>query len=258
MIDAEGNLNYERIQSILNTQKMTDETKAYLQNLLDLKDKAEEAQEAMRSVLESTFGGLGDSLSDAIVSAFSNGEDALEKFRSSVTNVLNDFAKQMVYSLFLSKELAQLQKDIEDIYSEAADGSITEEQLAEKITNLLGGYFDGLGDSVDKANNFLEQFWKNAEEKGFDRPDTSSSSGTSKGIASISQDSADSIDGGIYALRQSVNDIRNIEKEANAVLQSYKQTLDRIAENTGESARYLRLIDEKLQEIQTRGINILK
>lgn len=258
VIDAEGNLNYERIQSILNTQKMTDETKAYLQNLLDLKDKAEEAQEAMRSVLESTFGGLGDSLSDAIVSAFSNGEDALEKFRSSVTNVLNDFAKQMVYSLFLSKELAQLQKDIEDIYSEAADGSITEEQLAEKITNLLGGYFDGLGDSVDKANNFLEQFWKNAEEKGFDRPDTSSSSGTSKGIASISQDSADSIDGGIYALRQSVNDIRNIEKEANAVLQSYKQTLDRIAENTGESARYLRLIDEKLQEIQTRGINILK
>lgn len=258
VIDAEGNLNYERIQSILNTQKMTDETKAYLQNLLDLKDKAEDAQEAMRSVLESTFGGLGDSLSDAIVSAFSNGEDALEKFRSSVTNVLNDFAKQMVYSLFLSKELAQLQKDIEDIYSEAADGSITEEQLAEKITNLLGGYFDGLGDSVDKANNFLEQFWKNAEEKGFDRPDTSSSSGTSKGIASISQDSADSIDGGIYALRQSVNDIRNIEKEANAVLQSYKQTLDRIAENTGESARYLRLIDEKLQEIQTRGINILK
>lgn len=258
VIDAEGKLNYERIQTVLNTQKMTDETKAYLQNLLDLKDKAEEAQEAMRSVLESTFGGLGDSLSDAIVSAFSNGEDALEKFRSSVTNVLNDFAKQMVYSLFLSKELAQLQKDIEDIYSEAADGSITEEQLAEKITNALGGYFDGLGDSVDKANNFLEQFWKNAEEKGFDRPDTSSSSGTSKGVTTASQDSVDDLRGGVYALRQSVNDIRNIEKEANAVLQSYKQTLDRIAENTGESARYLRLIDEKLQEIQTRGINILK
>lgn len=258
VIDAEGKLNYERIQTILNTQKMTDETKAYLQNLLDLKDKAEEAQEAMRSVLESTFGGLGDSLSDAIVSAFNTGDNALYAFRDNVTDVLNDFAKQMVYSQFLSKMFSDLQGDIEAAYNKVADGAITEDQLSKEVTDLLGGFFGGLEGTVSSANDFLEQFWKNAEQAGFNRPDTSSSSGTSKGIASISQDSANSIDGGIYALRQSVNDIRNLEKEANAVLQSYKQTLDRIAENTGESARYLRLIDEKLQEIQTRGINILK
>lgn len=258
VIDAEGKLNYKRIEAILSTEKMTDETKTYLENLLKLKDKAEDAQEAMRSVLESTFGGLGDSLSDAIVSAFNTGDNALYAFRDNVTDVLNDFAKQMVYSQFLSKMFSDLQGDIEAAYNKVADGAITEDQLSKEVTDLLGGFFGGLEGTVSSANDFLEQFWKNAEQAGFNRPDTSSSSGTSKGIASISQDSADSIDGGIYALRQSVNDIRNIEKEANAVLQSYKQTLDRIAENTGESARYLRLIDEKLQEIQTRGINILK
>lgn len=258
VIDAEGKLNYERIQTILNTQKMTDETKAYLQNLLDLKDKAEEAQEAMRSVLESTFGGLGDSLSDAIVSAFNTGDNALYAFRDNVTDVLNDFAKQMVYSQFLSKMFSDLQGDIEAAYNKVADGAITEDQLSKEVTDLLGGFFGGLEGTVSSANDFLEQFWKNAEQAGFNRPDTSSSSGTSKGITTASQDSVDDLRGGVYALRQSVNDIRNIEKEANAVLQSYKQTLDRIAENTGESARYLRLIDEKLQEIQTRGINILK
>lgn len=258
VIDAEGKLNYKRIEAILSTEKMTDETKTYLENLLKLKDKAEDAQEAMRSVLESTFGGLGDSLSDAIVSAFNTGDNALYAFRDNVTDVLNDFAKQMVYSQFLSKMFSDLQGDIEAAYNKVADGAITEDQLSKEVTDLLGGFFGGLEGTVSSANDFLEQFWKNAEQAGFNRPDTSSSSGTSKGIASISQDSANSIDGGIYALRQSVNDIRNIEKEANAVLQSYKQTLDRIAENTGESARYLRLIDEKLQEIQTRGINILK
>lgn len=258
VIDAEGKLNYKRIEAILSTEKMTDETKTYLENLLKLKDKAEDAQEAMRSVLESTFGGLGDSLSDAIVSAFNTGDNALYAFRDNVTDVLNDFAKQMVYSQFLSKMFSDLQGDIEAAYNKVADGAITEDQLSKEVTDLLGGFFGGLEGTVSSANDFLEQFWKNAEQAGFNRPDTSSSSGTSKGITTASQDSVDDLRGGVYALRQSVNDIRNIEKEANAVLQSYKQTLDRIAENTGESARYLRLIDEKLQEIQTRGINILK
>lgn len=258
VIDAEGKLNYKRIEAILSTEKMTDETKTYLENLLKLKDKAEDAQEAMRSVLESTFGGLGDSLSDAIVSAFNTGDNALYAFRDNVTDVLNDFAKQMVYSQFLSKMFSDLQGDIEAAYNKVADGAITEDQLSKEVTDLLGGFFGGLEGTVSSANDFLEQFWKNAEQAGFNRPDTSSSSGTLKGVTTASQDSVDDLRGGVYALRQSVNDIRNIEKEANAVLQSYKQTLDRIAENTGESARYLRLIDEKLQEIQTRGINILK
>lgn len=257
VIDAEGKLNYERIQTILNTQKMTDETKAYLQNLLDLKDKAEKAQEAMRSVLESTFGGLGDSLSDAIVSAFNTGDNALYAFRDNVTGVLNDFAKQMVYSQFLSKIFKGLQGDIEAAYNKVADGTITEDQLSKEVTDLLGGFFGGLEGTVNSANDFLEKFWKNAEQAGFNRPDTSSSSGMSKGIATVTQDTAQSIDGALYALRQSVNDIRNIEKEANAVLLSYKQALDRIAENTENSAYYLKLIDEKLQEMQTKGINLL-
>ena len=43
------------LQTILDTQKMSDETRAYLENLVDLKDMLEEAEEALEDYLQETI-----------------------------------------------------------------------------------------------------------------------------------------------------------------------------------------------------------
>ena len=48
LIDGEKNLNKERAQAILDTQTMSDENRNLLQNLIDLQEQAEEAQQALR------------------------------------------------------------------------------------------------------------------------------------------------------------------------------------------------------------------
>jgi uncharacterized phage infection (PIP) family protein YhgE len=208
----------------------------------------------MRNMLESTFGTLGDSLATAIVDAFATSDDALMSFKDNVTDVLNGFAKQMVYSQFLSKIFTGLQGDIEKAYNKLADGAITEKDLSKEVTDLLGSFFNGLGGTVDQANQLLEEFWKNAEAAGFTRPG-GEREGTSAGLERISQDSANELNGNFYAIRQQIGDIRNLQKEANTMRKSMQAQLTRITENT-EYCRLLENVKNSLEDIQARGIKV--
>ncbi|WP_108822004.1 hypothetical protein [Dysgonomonas sp. Marseille-P4361] len=212
LIDKEGNLNTARLEAVIANEKMSDENRALLQSLLDLDAAAKEAEEQLKSYLSQTFGGLGDSLADSIVTAFRTGEDAALLFKENVTSVLEDLSKQMVFSLYLKETFDKLEKDIQGAYEDLASDKLTEKQLSEKITNILGGFFGGLDADVEKANKFLDEFWKNAEANGFDRPE-GERQGATGGFANASQDSINELTGGVYAVRQMVGDIRNDNRE---------------------------------------------
>lgn len=79
--------------------------------------------------------------------------------------------------------------------------------------------------------------------------------GASRGIATASQDSINELNGGIYAIRQQIGDIRNLEKESLVIQQARQQQLNRIVENT-EYCRYLEDVKNSLDDIQTRGIKV--
>ena len=201
LISNEGKLNKERAQSILDTQKMSDETRNLLQSLLDLQNQADEAYKEMQSVLQETFGSLGNDLSDSIVDAFVNGTDAAESFRISVGKILEDLAKQIMYSLFLKNKFDKLQKDLEGIY--ATEG-ISDKQIGSEVTKLLGGFFSGIGSTIDQSTKFLEEFQKQAAASGFDIFQGQTSEGLSQGIKSITEDTAQLLVSHLNAIRGSV------------------------------------------------------
>lgn len=255
VIDKEGKLNTNRIQAILNTHKMSDENRALLESLLNLEEAAKEAEEQLREYLSQTFGGLGDALTDSIVTAFHNGEDAAMLFKDSVTDVLNDLSKQMVFSLFLKKTFDKLDKDIQTAYEDLASDKLTEKQLSEKITNILGGFFGGLDGDIAKANNFLEEFWKNAETNGFDRPE-GERKGATGGFATASQDSIFELNGHMYATRQLVGDIRNDQREELLVQRTITGQLSVLVERSAywEYLEELPTVVKKLEDIESYGI----
>ena len=69
LIKANGELDTEMLQVILDTRKMSDETRNYLENLIDLKDAMDEAEQALEDYLQETFGSLGPGMLDSITSA---------------------------------------------------------------------------------------------------------------------------------------------------------------------------------------------
>lgn len=255
VIDKEGKLNTNRIQAILNTHKMSDENKALLESLLELSKGAEEAEQQLKDYLSQTFGGLGDALADSIVTAFNAGTDAAQLFRSNVTDVLSDLAQQMVFTLYLKETFDQLEKDIEKAYSDLADDKLTEEQLSRKVTDILGGFFGGLDGDIEQANKFLEEFWRNAEANGFDRPESQRQGATGVSVAA-SQDSVNELTGGIYAVRQMLGDIRNDSREELLVQRTIVTMLGVLVERSEhwEHLKELPAVVKKLGDIETYGI----
>lgn len=249
VIDKEGKLNTIRIQSILDTHKMSDENRKLLESLLELSKGADEAEQQLRDYLSQTFGGLGDSLADSIVTAFSQGTDAAQLFKSNVTDVLNDLAKQMVFTLYLKDTFDKLQKDIEQAYKDLADDKLTEQQLSDKITNIMGGFFGGLGGDIANANAFLETFWRNAEANGFNRPQSERQGATGTSV-NASQDSINELSGGVYAMRQMMGDVRNYSREELLVQQAILTLFSKLVERS-EYWEHLQELPKVVKELIT-------
>ncbi len=120
LIDKEGKLNIDLAKSILQTQQMRDKDKESLQEIITLYEQTQEAQKAFDDYLRDTFGELGGSIVDSVVTALQNGEDAFENFAEAVGNVMGKLGKQIMYELFVSSRFKEFQQEIKDIYAKGA------------------------------------------------------------------------------------------------------------------------------------------
>lgn len=198
LIDGENKLNKERAQAIIDTQTMSDENKNLLQNLIDLQEQAEEAQEALRDYLQNTFGSLGDSVMDSLVNAIENdGVDAWEKFGEAGSSVLEDLGKQIAYSLFFSDKFKKLQADLEKIYGSGK----SEEEIAKDARDLVASFYQGIGTDMNNAQQWMEQWKEEANKQGFNLWETTNREVSAKGIESVNQESVDELNGRTTAIQ---------------------------------------------------------
>ncbi|MFV0326890.1 MAG: tape measure protein [Bacteroides xylanisolvens] len=202
ILDKEGKLNIARIQNILDTRKMSDETRNYLQNLVDLQDAAKAAQEELRNYLQSTFGVLGDDIMSSIENAIlDKGVNAWEEFGKAGAKVIENLGKQLAYELFFAKKFAKLQEDLEAIYGSGK----SEEDIAREAMALVGNFYQNIGKDMELAQGFMENWQKEAEKYGLNlwQPDQSYTQDSSKGYSvNMDQDTGGAILGRVTGLHE--------------------------------------------------------
>ena len=246
-----GGFNVEAARALLETNnQLNDEAKRQLQEVVDLYDQWQEAEDQFKEYLNSTFGEIGDSLGDSIVEAFKNGTDAMEAWGQSFNNVLEKVGKQMMQTLFFQKYFDQLEADLTQLYNDYGDDPNV---LATKIPELLGTFFGGMDDVVGKAETFWKAWNEKVKEYGFDLlgNDTEKQSATSRGFQAMSQDTGDELNGRFSDLQmkgQQIIDIntgiRNIASELRQIQVESLLELRGINENTGNTVKVLKKIDE--------------
>lgn len=247
-----GGFNVEAARALLETNnQLNDEAKRQLQEVVDLYDQWQEAEDQFKEYLNSTFGEIGDSLGDSIVEAFKNGTDAMEAWGQSFNNVLEKVGKQMMQTLFFQKYFDQLEADLTQLYTDYGDDPNV---LATKIPELLGTFFGGMDDVVGKAENWWKTWNEKAKEYGFDLlgNDTEKQSATSRGFqTTMSQDTGNELSGRFSDLQmkgQQIIDIntgiRNIASELRQIQVESLLELRGINENTGNTVKVLKKIDE--------------
>lgn len=230
LIDANGNLDTAMLQTILDTRKMSDETRKYLENLIELKDVMDEAEQALKGYLSETFGSLGDNVLDRVRDMAKGVTGVYDDMCGDIAAKLEELADQVVYSLFFADKFDRLQNDLKSIYSSGK----SEGDIAYDVMDLLDNFYSGLGSNMAAAEAWMAEFAKRAEEMGYElwKPDATTQSGRAGAFTAMTQDQGTKLEGLMTSLQMhgaSIDDkIDNLAEGLGASL----DVLNRIAKNT--------------------------
>lgn len=228
LIKANGELDTEMLRVILDTRKMSDETRNYLENLIDLKEEMDKAEEALEDYLQETFGGLGQGMLDSITSAIKGSGTALENFADQAASVLENLGEQIAYSLFFADKFDDLQKKLKEVYGSGK----SEEDIAKDAMNLVGDFYDNIGNNVNAAQSWMEAWKDKAAEMGIDlwKKDSTAQTGKSGAFDALTQEQGTKLEG-----------LMTSEQIHSA---SIDEKVDNIADGLGDAVGHLRNIDE--------------
>jgi len=147
-----------------------------------------------------------ESLADAIIDAWAKGEDAVEAYKNKVNDIMRDIVKNIVAKKFIQDALerANLEGIIKD-EMDTKDGKL-DEFSAKKIGDALMTASDSAISNTTKLLEYLKSV-------GYDLSDTANNASTlGKGIASITEDTADLLASYINAIRADVAAMRALEE----------------------------------------------
>lgn len=254
LIKANGELDTEMLRVILDTRKMSDETRAYLENLIELQGAIDEAEASLESYLQETFGALGDGIMDAVTGAIRGSEGALESFVDSASGTLETLGRQIAYSLFFADSFDDLQKRLKEAYGSGG----SEEEIAENAMALLGDFYAGIGRNMEDARGWLEAWKAKASEMGFDlwESEGSGQTGRAGAFTAMSQDQGTKLEGLFTSVQMHEASIdENVEDVAEG-LQTAVEHLHKIEENTGATSEKLDTVVELLEKFDREGIKV--
>lgn len=256
-------LNLTKDEILLIQQKMPefyanlfDETKDYLQLIVDTEDKTKELGEALQEALTGiSFDSLKDSLDNLVQDVNTTFEDIGDSFEDHMRKAVMNFVK----SSYLTKAL----QDWYNKFAEYAQSGTTDDNFGltpEEIAQLRKMYEDAYNKAqgmYDSALDAMGVSKENADINGI------------KGVAaSITQDSANELNGNFYALRQSVNDIRNINRQTqdyikiqNGHISDVKEAVNSYKQVFADQLTYIKMTAENtattvsiLREIRDNGL----
>lgn len=212
-----------------------------------IREIAQEMADIINEMLEDIIGytatDLASELGDAFFEAAKQGEDAMEAWHKKVNDIVADVLQRMLVQKYLEERIG----GIFDRYKKewfGNDGSFKGIDAVIGSMNGFAGELNQVGEEFNAIYQGLSDSLKNYFTEDAERE------GTSKGIATASQDSVDennarltTIQGHTYTLVQGMNDLN---RTSNAVLDK----LTGIEKHTSEANDKLDRVDKNIKEIK--------
>nr|DAS78495.1 MAG TPA: tail tape measure protein [Caudoviricetes sp.] len=262
LIDSAGNFNKKLAESIINSREFSGEGKEALKNMIDLYDKAEDATKQLKDYLSGIFGDLGNNMSDALVDAFKNGTDAGKAFGDSISKMLENIGKQMIFQTLFSGIIEDVNNKMLDVMK---NQSMSADEKFKNYVDILDVMTTQILGQQGTFNDLMSKYKGMASEKGVSlfSSENEQQNATANGISSISYDQANSLIGLITAgnitreqtralvdlmrgsvenVNQRLNELVNLSITRNSYLEEiiktqkadfgFKSTLEAIEKNT--------------------------
>ena len=259
-------LELERKKYIEENRKSPDNTK-----ISDIQAEIEDVRESIRSfsqemlntIYSIDFKDWASQFTDSIVDAWSKGEDAAEAYKRTVSDVMRNVAASVIQQGIIGKWLEDNMKDVLDLFAES-DGKITTD-----VYSALAELASGIGGKIGETEEFLDAWEEALNKYGHsmkDMADSSSSGSLSKGIQSVTEDTANLLGSYLNSIRQSVHVKQQLlEKlvsddipQMSYIAQAQLQELNQIAANTKRNADAADKIYDLVNRVVDKGSNKIK
>lgn len=261
-----GNLQAQRREIEKQIEAERDKKKSDASKIEDYKQQIIELDEQLKYFYEDLAGeqfgidlkGWADQISDALVGAFANGEDAAIAFDNTVADIMRSVIKNMISLGVIQPAMEKLREYLfgkTGIFTDnSAGGTDLTQQEASGLLQEIGKLKGTISDS-QKIWDYLNEAAKKA---GISLEDTTSSNGLSKGIEGVTEDTANLLGSYINGIRLDVSVKRALlEKIGNDILPKYNvlaeaqlTQLRAIADNTLRSAQNTEANVAVLQEVR--------
>lgn len=262
LFNDDGSVDMESLREFTESdmfEKLSEENQAYLLDMLDYWEAYENAVAEVKDYLSDIFGDLGATMTDALVDAFANGTDAAQAFSDSVSDMLEKLAKQMIYAATLAP-LAK--KAEEEIFNIMQTTGLSDEERFKRMTGVIDEFVEDAIDGQEVANDLFKRYQETAAKYGYDifSPDEEERKSAAKGLASMSQDSADELNGRFTSIQSMTFEINNNVKMLTENSSQSLRHLAGIEQNTGRLEAIENNVismNRKLEDIQLKGLKIV-
>lgn len=245
--DYVGMYNAENGKKKKNNQSLEE----YKQKIAELDDEIRYfAQDLAKTLWDIDIKSWADQISDALMSAFENGENAAKAFNDTVRSILQGVFSKMLKLQVLEPMFQNLQDKLFGNSEKGIVGVMDVSDIvgsSQRVAQVIADYFGTNGEGR-KAITAAQQFY-NGVNLGLSNAgltlDNDSSSTLSSGISSASEDSINALSGYVASLRQDVAVIRLQDT------MFYNESWPDYVKQITESATHLKNIDTNVQAIRS-------
>lgn len=249
-----ANLRMQRSELKKQMELEDEKKKTDKEKMEDYKQAIKEADDEIRNFAQDMAKSLYDidvkswakQLTDAVVDAWAKGEDAADAFRNKVKDIVQDLTKNVLTQKVMEQALQPVLDSI------IAEMNAKSGQLDEKSIHRFAEALDmAVNSAVPTIQNILEQL----KAQGWDFSEKSKeSSGLSKSISGMSEDTGNLLASYMNATRADVSVIRNILEGAygngdSSIAKAQLQQLETIASNTKRNADAAEKIERMFRNV---------
>lgn len=192
-----GEINVRVANSILQHRKLTDEGKMTLQELIDNADVMKDAYNQLADGLRDTFGELGGVIADTFAESAKKGISSFENLEKSAGKMLENLAKEMIYNA----TIGGIAEDYSKKMVEVRLSGKSDKEMIDAQFDLVAEFIKKSKEQEDKYEDLLQYAKDSAQKEGFEILDSANQDHTRKGMAGMSQDTANELNGRFTALQ---------------------------------------------------------
>lgn len=234
----------------------------------DIQDLSVEIRYFAQDLLSEIYGidlkDWASQISDSLVNAFRNGEDAALAFKNTVNDLMASVVNKMLQMYIIEPALKDLEQYLFGSDGRGgvfgADGDTPFELTADELAGM-GQHLAKVNDSIGESKKLFDYINEGLKKEGIDLTANGEANGLSKGIQSITEDTANLLASYINAIRADVAVIRAID-EANsggsslsAVAQQQLSELTAISRNVEMNRKSVERIETLFNSVVTSGSN---